>query len=187
MQQQTILQINLSYDQPQDRLLLKAAVSEQQEIQVWLTYRIARQMFKVLNQDAHLPQSATTMATSATQTLAQASRQFEVEAEAVRQLDALDFDTAYQERSTVVNTQTLLAVETRFVSINDQLNHMQLVCDGGTNINMNLTPPLVLAMTRMLMMASQHAGWTLPTSPSKEPEAVSSIVVQVESDKQVLH
>lgn len=183
MQQQSIQQINLSYDRQQDRLLLKTAVSPEQEIQLWITYRVAREIFKVFNREAHLPVAASVPESA--QSLVDATRQFEQEAEAVQQLDHLDFETAYQQRPSMVSDQVLLVVEARFVSINDQLNNMQLVCANGVNVNMGLNRQLVLAISRMLMIASQDAGWTLPAQ--KEPEAVSSIVMQVPTEKQVLH
>jgi predicted NodU family carbamoyl transferase len=189
-QTQSIQQINLAYDSHQDRLLLKAAVSNDQEIRVWITYRVARQIFTVLNREAHLPVTAAVLGSAAlldnTQSPAEATRQFEQEAEAVQDLEALDFETAYQQRAASVSDQELLAVETRFVSINDQLNNMQLACAGGVNVNMGLNKELVLAISRMLMIASKDAGWVL-ASAEKEPEAVSSIVMQVPAEKQVLH
>lgn len=184
MQQQSIQQINLSYDPQQDRLLMKTAVSQEQEIQLWITYRVAREIFKVFNREAHLPMSANVPLEHA-QTLTDATRQFEQEAEAVQQLDDLDFATAYQQRPSTVSEQVLLVVEARFVSVNDRLNNMQLVCANGINVNMGLSPQLVLAISRMLMIASQEAGWILPAQ--KEPEAVSSIVMKVPTEKQVLH
>lgn len=191
MQPQSIQQINLAYDSQQDRLLLKAAVSAEQEIRVWLSYRIVRQMFKVLNQEAHLPVSTAALADAqplaASATPAQATRQFEQEADAVEQLDALDFGTAYQSRASVVNDQALLAIDARFMSINDRLNQMQLACATGVNLNMSLNHELVLALSRMLMVASQEAGWGLAALQPKEPEAVSSIVMHVPTEKQVLH
>jgi len=166
---------------------LKAAVNNEQEIRVWITFRVARQIFIVLNREAHLPVAANsaTAALLDMQSPAEATRQFEQEAEAVQNLDALDFDTAYQQRDSSMSEQELLAIETRFVSINDQLNSMQLVCAGGMNVNMGLNKELVLAISRMLMIASKDAGWVLPAE--KEPEGVSSIVMQVPSEKQVLH
>lgn len=191
MQQHAIQQINLAYDQQQDRLLLKAAVSDAQEIRLWLSYRVARQMFKVLNREAHLPVSTLTLgdlaATPALESPIEARREFAQEADAVQQLAHLDFTTAYQPRPSTVGEAVLLVVNARFVSINDQLNHMQLACANGANVNMRLNHPLVLAMSRMLMVASQDAGWALPAHSPREPEAVSSIVMQVSKEKQVLH
>ncbi|MEZ0210734.1 MAG: hypothetical protein ACAH08_07235 [Methylophilus sp.] len=185
-QTQQVQQINLAYDSQQDRLLLKAAVSNEKEVRVWITYRVARQLFSVFNREAHLPVSAQASGLlDNLQSPVDATRQFEQEAEAVQNLDALDFDTAYQQRTSTVSEQELLAIETRFVSINDQLNSMQLVCAGGTNVNMSLNKELVLAISRMLMVAAKDAGWVLPAE--KEPETVSSIVMQVPREKQVLH
>ncbi|KQT43862.1 MULTISPECIES: hypothetical protein [unclassified Methylophilus] len=187
-QSQSVQQINLAYDNQQDRLLLKAAVNNEQEVRVWITFRVARQIFIVLNREAHLPVAATSVTAALLdnmQSPAEATRQFEQEAEAVQNLEALDFDTAYQQRGSSVSEQELLAIEARFVSINDQLNSMQLVCAGGMNVNMGLNKELVLAISRMLMIASKDAGWVLPAE--KEPQAVSSIVMQVPTEKQVLH
>lgn len=188
-QSQSVQQINLSYDSHQDRLLLKTAVSSEQEVRVWITYRVARQIFSVMNREAHLPVASQSQAISTlmdgAQSPGEATRQFKKEAEAVHDLETLDFATAYHERASAVSEQVLLAVETRFVSINDQLNSMQLACANGVNVNMSLNKELVLAMSRMLQVASKDAGWVLPAE--KEPEAVSSIVMQVPTEKQVLH
>jgi hypothetical protein len=189
-QTQSIQQINLAYDSHQDRLLMKASLSSGQEIRVWITYRIARQIFTVLNREAHLPVTAAGLGSAAfldnTQSPTEATRQFEQEAEAVEDLQALDFETAYQQPASSISDQELLAIEARFVSINDQLNNMQLACAGGMNVNMGLNKELVLAISRMLMIASKDAGWVLAAA-EKEPEAVSSIVMQVPAEKQVLH
>jgi hypothetical protein len=189
-QTQSIQQINLAYDSHQDRLLMKASLSSGQEIRVWITYRIARQIFTVLNREAHLPVTAAGLGSAAfldnTQSPTEATRQFEQEAEAVEDLQALDFETAYQQPASSISDQELLAIEARFVSINDQLNNMQLACTGGMNVNMGLNKKLVLAISRMLMIASKDAGWVLAAA-EKEPEAVSSIVMQVPAEKQVLH
>ena len=179
MAQQSVQQINLSYDRHQDRLLLKAAINQAQEVRVWLTYRVVREMFAVLNQEAHLPALLADISSPA-----EATRQFAQEVEAVQGLDALDFDTAYQQR-TAASEQILLATEARFISINDQLHHMQLACEGGATVNMGLNKEVVLAISRMLQVASKDAGWLLSTQ--KEPVAVSSIVMQEPTEKQVLH
>lgn len=184
MAQQSVQQINLSYDRHQDRLLLKAAINQAQEVRVWLTYRVVREMFAVLNQEAHLPVAPTQALLADISSPAEATRQFAQEAEAVHGLDALDFDTAYQQR-TAASEQILLATEARFISINDQLHHMQLACEGGATVNMGLNKEVVLAISRMLQVASKDAGWLLSTQ--KEPVAVSSIVMQEPTEKQVLH
>ncbi|SDK78693.1 hypothetical protein SAMN05192566_2412 [Methylophilus rhizosphaerae] len=184
MAQQSVQQINLSYDRHQDRLLLKTAINQDQEVRVWLTYRLVRQMFSVLNQEAHLPVAPAQARLADMPSPAEATRQFAQEAEAVHGLDTLDFDTAYQQRASSIGP-ALLAIEVRFVSINDQLHHMQLVCEGGANVNMGLNKEVVLAISRMLQIASKDAGWLL--SAQKEPGAVSSIVMQEPTEKQVLH
>jgi len=51
----TIQQLNIGYNAEQDRLLLRIGLSDDSELVVWLTYRVARQMWQLLNKQAHLP------------------------------------------------------------------------------------------------------------------------------------
>ena len=50
-----ILQLNLSYIANQDRILLRVGLSDNSELVVWLSYRITRMIWQLLNSEAHLP------------------------------------------------------------------------------------------------------------------------------------
>ena len=50
-----IQQINLGYNVQQDRLLLKVGLADNSELLVWLTYRITKQLWQMLNGETHLP------------------------------------------------------------------------------------------------------------------------------------
>lgn len=170
--------------------MLRAGMSDGSEIQVWITYRIARQMFAVLNREANLPTaplgaSESTYTPSAQPAPAEATRQFAQEAAAMQSLESLDFNTAYQERTPVVEQGPLLAVGSQFQAVNAQLRSMTLHCLNQMNVNINLTKELVLALARMLLIAAKDAGWTL--HGGGEPGTVSAIVVQGTTEKQVLH
>ncbi|MDP8567325.1 hypothetical protein [Methylophilus aquaticus] len=190
MQPKSIQQINLSYDTQQDRLMLRAGMSDGSEIQVWITYRITRQLFAVLNREANLPvapagASESTYTQSAAPAPGEATRQFAEEAVAMESLESLDFNTAYEERMPVVEQGPLLAVGSQFQAVNAQLRSMTLHCLNHMNVNINLTKELVLAIARMLLIAAKDAGWTLQSGG--EPGTVSAIVVQGTPEKQVLH
>lgn len=170
--------------------MFRAGMNDGSEIQVWITYRIARQMFAVLNREANLPvapagASESTYTQSAPPAPAEATRQFAQEAAAMQSLESLDFNTAYQERTPVVEQGPLLAVGSQFQSVNAQLRSMTLHCLNQMNVNINLTKELVLALARMLLVAAKDAGWTLQSGG--EPATVSTIVIQGTTEKQVLH
>lgn len=184
MQPQSIQQLHVFYDKAQDRLLMKAAVSQSAEVRFWLTYRIARQLFRLLNQEARLPVAAPI--TVADSSPSAAVRQFESEAQAQQQLAALDFETAYTARETLLGGQELLVTDVVTISVNQQLNSLQLVCANQMQIQFGMTPTLVLAMARMLMLACQEAHWPL-NAGKNEPLAESSIVLASPTDKQVYH
>ena len=185
MQSQSIQQLNIAYDSEQDRLLLRAGMADGKEIPLWITYRIARQMFKVLNAEAMLPVAPSAESLlDTTQSVAEATRQFAQEAQAVQSLDDLDFETGYTVRESAVGTREMLVTETRFVAINDQLNTMQLGCANGMQATFNLNKSIVLAIARMLQIAARDAHWALQPVAGN---AVSTGVTQPASNKQVLH
>lgn len=170
--------------------MFRAGMSDGSEIQVWITYRIARQLFSVLNREASLPVAPAeadqhTYTQSAAPDPAGATRQFAKEAAAIESLQSLDFETAYQERTPMVEQGPLLAVGSQFQSVNAELRQMTLHCLSQVNVNINLTKELVLAIARMLLIAAKDAGWTL--HGGGEPGTVSAIVVQSTTEKQVLH
>lgn len=184
MQPQSIQQLHVFYDKVQDRLLMKAAVSDTAEIRFWLTYRITRQLFRLLNQEAHLPMPAPSA--EAAQSPQAAVRQFESEAQAQQQLAEIDFETAYVSRETLLGGEELLVSELITVSVNQQINSLQLVCVNNMQIQIGMNPTLVLAMSRMLMLACQEAYWPL-TPSAKETAPSASIVLASPTDKQVYH
>ena len=57
-----IQQLNLSYIADQDRLLLRVGLSDNSELTVWLTYRITRMIWQLLNVEAHLPSASSIQA-----------------------------------------------------------------------------------------------------------------------------
>lgn len=190
MQPKSIQQINLSYDAQQDRFMLRTGMHDGSEIQLWITYRMARHLFTVLNREAGLPVAPVEQPQARHSVVSQpgpaeATRQFAQEAAAMESLESLDFETAYQERTPIVEQGPLLVVGLQFQSSGAQLWHMTLHCLNKLDVNINLTRELILALARMLQVAAKDADWTL--AQGGEPDTVSSIVVETTSEKQVLH
>lgn len=194
MQPYSIQQINLAYDIQEDRLLLRTGMSNAEEVRIWITYRIARQMFATLNQEAGLPVAPATEMSSADRlpeapNPLDAVKQFGQEAAAVKSLEQLDFETGYQERTTSLHNEPLLVnaidFETEHTTAGQRLCLMRMRCSRQLNVDMRLTKELVLALSRMLLLASKEAAWTLQNQ--REPEKISSILLQSSTEKQVLH
>jgi hypothetical protein len=120
-----ILQINLGYDTQQDRLLLKVGLSDNSELLVWLTYRIAKQMWQLLNGETHLPTATSIPAETPPQ---KAVEQFKQELQTSEALQKLDFATAYQPRAEVVNNGAMLAISVLIINIENRPSSLEMPC-----------------------------------------------------------
>ncbi|WP_052184888.1 hypothetical protein [Methylotenera sp. N17] len=182
-----VQQLNLSYSQEQDRLLLKVGLSDQTEILLWLTQRVARMIWQLLSAESHLPATVVSQASSANIAPQQAVQQFKQEVKAVETLQKLDFETAYQPRKEALQAGGTLIKEVQLLQadasthLNTQALEMQSV--DGVNLRLNLTSETVVAICNMLQLSTKEAGWTLSASAS----ATASIAITSTDQKQVLH
>jgi hypothetical protein len=182
-----VQQLNLSYSQEQDRLLLKVGLSDQTEILLWLTQRVARMIWQLLSAESHLPAAVVSQASSANIAPQQAVQQFKQEVKAVETLQKLDFETAYQPRKEALQVGGTLIKEVQLLQadasthLNTQALEMQSV--DGVNLRLNLTSETVVAICNMLQLSTKEAGWTLSASAS----ATASIAITSTDQKQVLH
>ena len=152
----TIQQLNIGYNAEQDRLLLRIGLSDDSELVVWLTYRVARQMWQLLNKQAHLP-TATSIKPDVP--LASAVEQFNKEVKSTETLKKMDFETQYQPRKQKVMNDTLLAVEIKFIG--EQQKQLEILCQGGVSVKVNFGDQLILALCNMLQMAAKQASWDM--------------------------
>lgn len=166
-------QLNLSYSSEQDRLLLKVGLSDQTEILLWLTQRIARMIWQLLGTESHLPTAAIQQNVQANVPPQQAVQQFEQEVRAIQTLQKLDFSTAYQPRKETLQPGGMLIKEVQLVTVHatgQQALEMQSV--DGFNLRLNLTQETILAICNMLQLSVKEAAWQLnivpaqPTNPS---------------------
>lgn len=178
-----IQQLNLGYNPQQDRLLLRVGLSDDTELVLWITYRIARQIWQLLSGETHLP---TADSIRADMLAANAVEQFRQEAQAAEALKQMDFSTKYQPRKEVRNEGALLAIDLKLSGEN--IKHLDVVCLEGITVGMNLPPQLVLALCNMLQLSVRESGWSMGAKNMPQPLVNTEEAVVVNADKnKVLH
>jgi hypothetical protein len=176
-----IEQINLSYNAEQDRLLLRVGLADNSELLVWLTYRITRQLWQLLNGETHLPTATSIQVETPPQ---QAVEQFKQELQVAEALQNMDFATEYQPRKEVVNNGALLAISLILVRYKQRPPTLEIPCLEGITVRMNLTQELILALCNMLKLSVKEAAWDVGVSTSMQEQ----MLIEVEpSEKKVLH
>lgn len=154
--QASIQQLNLGYNIDQDRMLLRVGMSDDSELVLWLTYRIARQLWQLLNQDVHLP-TATSIKAEAIP--GDAVEQFNKEVQTAEALKKMDFATKYQARKEKRSEEVLLAIGLKVSG--DAVKHLEVICLQNVTVNVSLGKELVLGLCQMLQVAVKQAGWDL--------------------------
>jgi hypothetical protein len=176
-----IQQINLGYNAEQDRLLLRVGLADNSELLVWLTYRITKQLWLLLNGETNLPTATSIQIEMPPE---KAVAQFKQEMQAVETLQKMDFATEYQPRKEVVNDGAMLAISLVLTSYQEKPPTLEIPCLEGIVVRMNLTQELILALCNMLQLSSKEAAWDIG-SPVKTQ---LSAPVQVDAEvKKVLH
>lgn len=176
-----IQQLNLGYNAEQDRLLLRVGLSDDSELLVWLTNRITKQLWQLLNGETHLPTATSIQTETAPQ---QAVEQFKQEVQAAETLEKMDFVTEYQPRNAVVNNGAMLAISLTLVSIEQQPPRLEIPCIEGITVRMNLTQELILALCNMLQLSSKEARWDI--GAPMPAQALQTMAGSAEA-KKVLH
>ena len=170
-----IQQLNLSYNVEQDRLLFRVGLSDNTELMVWLTLRVTKQLWALLNGETYLPTASSIRIETPPE---QAVQQFKQEAQTAQVLQKMDFSTQYQPRKVVRNDGALLATALQLAD--DGVKHLDITCLEGVNVRMNLTQELILAICNMLQRSAKEAGWDIGA-----PITASLLVDR--SEQKVLH
>jgi hypothetical protein len=180
-----IQQINLGYNAQQDRLLLKVGLADNSELVVWLTYRITKQLWQLLNGETHLPTATSINAETPPQ---QAAALFKQEAEASETLEKMDFATEYQPRAEIVNDGAMLATSVVIIPRPNKPSSLEMPCLEGITVRMNLNQELVLALCNMLQLSAKEASWDLGASLVMSVQAQSDALFAANPEaKKVLH
>lgn len=179
----TIQQLNLGYNAQQDRLLLRVGLSDDTELVLWMTYRIARQMWQLLSGETYLP---TADSIQADVPAANAVEQFKLEAQATEALKKMDFATKYQPRKEIRNDGALLAIDLKLSGGN--IKHLDVMCLEGVTVGMNLPPALVLALCNMLQLSVRESGWNIGTKVMPQPTGnLDDSAAEITDKNKVLH
>lgn len=176
----TIKQINLAYHRDQDRLLLRVGLDNDTELVLWLTYRIARAMWGLLNGATNLPLTKSTQKTQAPLT---AVEQFHQEVKVADTLSKLDFVTEYQPPKEKFNQAELLATAVNMTESESESKALEITCLDGMNIRLNLNQDITLAICKMLQLTCKEADWSMGGDQS----ASATLVITDSKTKQVLH
>ena len=159
----SIEQINLGFNEQEDRLLLKVGLADKTEVAVWISRRVAKQIWAALQQaGGSLLPSASGLSTStgsATLDKNQAMDHFVRDAELQKKIAQLDFQSAYQNDRKARSDAPLLAVACMTVSIGNLPPYMELQCSTGQSVKMALTGELIQALASMLQLATREANW----------------------------
>jgi hypothetical protein len=175
----SIEQLNLGFNQPEDRLLLKVGMSDESEIQLWITRRICKELWHLL-QNSHAQiignlkapiqpklKSVKDMKLAAP-TLAKPETpkdkyiaDFKYEAELQKSLEVMDFSADYTPDRTALLDAPGLVVECQLTESDSHITRLAFKAQSGETVNMGLTLELVVAMTNMMQLATREAGWDL--------------------------
>lgn len=148
-----IQQINISYNPVQDRLLLKIGFSDDAELAVWLTRRLVKAMWQLLQSDEsvhELTGSGAPGANPLTTNLARPAG-----------LKKLDFTSEYKQRETINQHEVLLVKDCVLLKSVDRQAVLELVCSNGRAVKLALTPELAVALVNMLQLVSKETAWGL--------------------------
>ncbi len=154
----SIQQINIAYNAIEDRLLLKIGFSADAELAVWLTRRVVKGLWQLLQADEISPQVMTIAEPAGT---APALHGFEKTNAAAQKLD---FTSEYKPRQAVHQDDILLAKDCHILKSASQQASLELVCVNGQTIKLVLTQELTIALTNMLQLVSKETAWELPLS-----------------------
>lgn len=152
-----IQQINIGYNASEDRLLLKIGTSDDTELNVWLTRKVVKALWHLLQDanviatiapDAHSPQAQELLQSFAKESAAQ----------------QLDFSEEYKKRNSVINKEIFLAQECHVVKIGNDLPTLELICANGQMVKVILNQDLSHALINMLQLVTKEAAWDLAFS-----------------------
>ncbi len=171
--QSGIEQINLGFNDQEDRLLLKLGLIDKTEIAVWISRRICKTMWGLLQgaQATLLPiaTSENNTFTAATDNKSQVIENFAREVAEQKAIEHMDFKSEYVTDRQTLTDEPMLAVQCVVIAVENQLPNLELQCKNGQAVKIALSNELVHAMTNMMQLATREAGWDLTMTADKNP------------------
>lgn len=154
----SIQQLNLGYDGVEDRLLLRLGLSDNTEVKIWLTRRMVKAVWGLLQSADLLPVTAPEMfATKASEAPAKSATETTAQAPMKR----MDFSETYDDSRSDLTGAPLLPRECRILALDNGQHVMELQTDGQMNLRIPMNQELIQALTNMLQITSKDAGWDL--------------------------
>jgi hypothetical protein len=146
--------MSISYVSIEDRLLLRIGITNESELSVWLTRRVAKKLAVILhNTSINVPTDPRVNAPY-TQALEQRFAKETI-------LKKLNFSTEYEKRSALNSEQLFLVSDCRIIQSTNQQRILELICSNKQTVSVALNDELLLGVTNMLQLASQQAAWDL--------------------------
>jgi hypothetical protein len=182
-----IEQLNFTFDTDQDRLLFRVGLSDNTELSVWLTRRIAKSIWGWLQtSQSSLDEPVQVFTINAEGGLE------EIQSNIISAIQAnpaalaqntsvnMDFETQYRGDRVPRLLLPLLAVASRVVTDSASQFVFELSARDGQVVNIALSLELKVAFTNLLQMAFKEAAWDIQAQSSH-------FVTPTVSTSQVLH
>ncbi|HWU82956.1 MAG TPA: hypothetical protein VN063_05640 [Methylophilaceae bacterium] len=154
----SIQQLNLGYDGVEDRLLLRLGLSDNTEVKIWLTRRMVKAVWGLLQSADLLPVTAPGMFAARAD---EAPAQSPTEPTTQSPVKRLDFTETYDDSRSDLTEAPLLPRECRILALDNGQHVMELQTDGQMNLRIPMNQELIQALTNMLQITSKDAGWDL--------------------------
>ena len=177
-----IEQINLGYNDQEDRLLLKIGLADKSEIAVWITRRICKLMTELLKGvvESEVANVQKVVISTMPDTKSQALDSFAREVADQEARQKMDFKSAYVTDCQAMSEQPLLAMQCVIDGAVSQPAQLELQCQNGQTVRMALTTEMVQALLSMVQLSTREAAWDLSL-------LTNSSQINLISDQQVLH
>lgn len=171
-----IQQLNLGFDAEQDRLILKVGLADNTELSVWLTRRVVKSLWLLL-------QGVTDLANVTEHTLVIQEVPAKVASELLSSQNrladenrpALDFATSYQANRTPIVDQPILAFHCDLINQDEAQSTLEIQAKDGKTMRINLNIELLIALSNMLALATKEAAWDLGFASSHFMIAETSV------------
>jgi len=146
-----IEQLSIGYDSVEDRLLFKIGLSNQHELSVWLTRRVAKSLTELFDK--------TPLATLPPENSIQQNPYIAQEMNKNAISQQLDFSTDYQDRKPIQTEQSLLVQQCQILTPPNEAMSLNLLCANNQTVNFVLNDEVLMALTNMLQLAIRQANW----------------------------
>ena len=151
-----ISQLNVTYHPEQDRLLLRIGLSDNSEILLWLTRRVLKAWWPMLQQSC---QAVSPNALDSIDDPVQREIMQEFAREAA--IHKLDFSEPYQQARENRLKRPLLVEELRLIEGANSPVVFEFKALNGQLLRINLNDELVLGLVQMLTLVSEKTDWDL--------------------------